>query len=65
MPTLKNLIEELGRLSPNPDEFGIPGELYDDVIEQIQDIADVKNKMNLEMIILFRWTLSIFRLLRI
>lgn len=40
MPTLKHLIEELRKLSVDPDELRIPGQLYDDLVEQGEDIAD-------------------------
>ena len=40
MPTLKHLIEELRRLSVRPDELHIPGQLYDDLLDQGEDIAE-------------------------
>ena len=40
MPTLKHLIDELRRLSVDPDEVRIPGQLYDDLVDQGEDIAD-------------------------
>jgi hypothetical protein len=39
MPTLKHLVDELHRLSVDPDEVRIPGQLYDDLIDQGEDIA--------------------------
>jgi hypothetical protein len=40
MPTLKHLLEELRKISVDPDEVRIPGQLYDDLVEQGEDIAD-------------------------
>ena len=40
MPTLKHLIDELRRISVDPDEVRIPGQLYDDLVDQGEDIAD-------------------------
>ena len=40
MPTLRHLIEELKKLSVDPDEVCIPGQLYDDLMDQGKDIAD-------------------------
>jgi hypothetical protein len=34
MPTLKHLIDELKKLSVDPDKVRLPGILYDDLVEQ-------------------------------
>ena len=39
MPTLRHLIEELGKISVDPDEVHIPGQLYDDLVGDAEDIA--------------------------
>ena len=40
MPTLKHLLEELKALAVDPDEVRLPGTLYDDLVEQAEDIED-------------------------
>jgi hypothetical protein len=40
MPTLKHLIDELQKLSVDPKELRIPSQLYDDLVDQGEDIAD-------------------------
>ncbi len=40
MRTLKHLLEELRKISVDPDEVRIPGQLYDDLLDQGEDIAD-------------------------
>jgi hypothetical protein len=40
MPTLKHLIDELKTLSVNPNALRIPGAVYDDLLDQGDDIAD-------------------------
>jgi hypothetical protein len=40
MPTLKHLIDELQKLSVNPNALRIPGVVYDDLLDQGEDIAD-------------------------
>ena len=40
MPTLKHLLEELKKLTVDPDEIRLPGKLYDDFIEQAEDTID-------------------------
>ncbi len=40
MPTLRHLIEELRRLDVDPGEIRIPAALYDDLLDQGEDIAD-------------------------
>jgi hypothetical protein len=40
MPTLKHLIEELQKIDVDPAEVRIPGQLYDDLVDQGEDIAE-------------------------
>jgi len=40
MPSLKQLIEELQELFDNPNEVRVPGQLYDDTVDQIVAVAD-------------------------
>jgi len=40
MPTLKHLIEELRNINVDPDEIRIPGQLYDDLVDEAEDIAE-------------------------
>jgi hypothetical protein len=40
MPTLKHLIEELRKIDVDPDEVRIPGQLYDDLVDDAEDIAE-------------------------
>jgi hypothetical protein len=40
MPTLKHLLEELRMISVDPDEVRIPGQLYDDLVDEAEDIAE-------------------------
>lgn len=40
MPTLQNLIDELHKLAADPDEIRVPGQLYDDLVEQAEDVVD-------------------------
>jgi hypothetical protein len=42
MPTLKHLIDELKKLDVSPDEVRLSGTLYDDLVEQAEDIEDEK-----------------------
>jgi len=37
MPTLKHSLEELQKLAVDPDDIRVPGQLYDDFIEQAED----------------------------
>ena len=46
MPTLRYLIEELKKLSVDPDEVRIPSQLYDDLMDQGEDIADEEDDGN-------------------
>jgi hypothetical protein len=40
VPTLKHLLEELRSIKDDPDEVRIPGQLYDDLIDDAEDIAE-------------------------
>jgi hypothetical protein len=40
MPTLKHLLKELRMISVDPDEVRIPGQLYDDLVDDAEDIAE-------------------------
>lgn len=40
MPNLKHLIEELTELSVDPSEIRLPGQLYDELLDQVETIAD-------------------------
>jgi len=40
MPTLKQLVEELKKLDIDPDEVRLPGELYDNLVEQAEDSTE-------------------------
>jgi hypothetical protein len=40
MPTLKYLIEELRKIDVDPDDVRIPGQLYDDLVDDAEDIAE-------------------------
>ena len=40
MPTLKHLFEELKKLAVDPDEVRLPGQLYDDLVEQAEDTIE-------------------------
>jgi len=40
MPSLKHLIEELSELSVDPSEIRLPGVLYDELLDQIETVAD-------------------------
>ena len=40
MPALKHLIEELRKIDVDPDEVRIHGLLYDDLVDQGEDIAE-------------------------
>jgi hypothetical protein len=37
---LKHLIEELRKIDVDPDEVRIPGQLYDDLVDDAEDIAE-------------------------
>ena len=40
MPTLKQLVQELKKLDIDPDEVRLPGELYDNLVEQAEDSTE-------------------------
>jgi hypothetical protein len=40
MPTLKHLLDELKKLEVDPGEVELPGTLYDDLVEQAEDIEE-------------------------
>jgi hypothetical protein len=40
MPTLKNLLEELRKIQVNPEEVRIPGQLYDALVDDAEDLVD-------------------------
>lgn len=40
MPTLKHLLEELRRIRVDPDEVRIPGQLYEDLVDDAEDIPE-------------------------
>ena len=40
MPTLKHLLEELRNIKVDPDEIRIPSQLYDDLVDDAEDIAE-------------------------
>ncbi len=41
MPNLKHLLDELRSLRVNPDEVKLPGMLYDDLVDQAEDVIEV------------------------
>ena len=44
MPTLKHLLEELKKLTVDPDEIRVPGQLYDDLVEQAEDTMNPEDE---------------------
>ena len=40
MPTLKHLLEELRNIKVDPDETRFPGQLYDDLVNDTEDITE-------------------------
>ena len=46
MPTLKHLLEELRKIDVDPDEIRIPGQLFDDLLDQGEDIAEETRRMS-------------------
>ena len=40
MPTLKHLLEELRKIDVDPSEVRIPAALYDDLLDEAEDIAE-------------------------
>ncbi len=40
MPTLQHLIDELRKLRINPEEIRINGQLYDELIDDADDVSE-------------------------
>jgi len=40
MPTLKHLLDELRKLRVNPEEIRIKGKLYDELIDDADDVSE-------------------------
>jgi hypothetical protein len=40
MPTLRHLLEELRQIKVDLDDVRIPGQLYDDLVDDAEDIAE-------------------------
>ena len=40
MPTLRHLLEELQKLAVDPDKVRMPGQLYDDLVEQAEETGE-------------------------
>lgn len=40
MPSLKHLLDELRKLNVDPDNVRLPGSLYDDLVEQAEDVIE-------------------------
>jgi hypothetical protein len=40
MPTLKHLLDELRNIKVDPDEIRIPGQLYDALVDDAEDLAE-------------------------
>ena len=40
MPTLRHLIQELKKLEVDPDDIRLPGQLYDDFVEQAETVVE-------------------------
>ena len=40
MPTLKHLLDELHKINVDPDDIRVPAQLYDDFVEQAEDIEE-------------------------
>ena len=40
MPTLKHLLEELKKLDVEPEDIGLHGVLYDDLVQLAENISD-------------------------
>jgi len=38
--TLEHLLQELRKVKVDPDEIRIPGQLYDDLVDDAEDIAE-------------------------
>ncbi len=40
MPTLKQLVEELSRIGVDPDAIRVPAQIYDDLVDDAENIED-------------------------
>jgi hypothetical protein len=40
MPNLRHLLEELQKLAVDPDDIRVPGQLYDEFVEQAENIEE-------------------------
>jgi len=40
MPSLKHLLEELGLLGVKPEDVGIPGQVYDDIVADAEEPSE-------------------------
>ncbi|MFC1926222.1 hypothetical protein ACFLWV_00525 [Chloroflexota bacterium] len=40
MPSLRHLLDELNKLRVEPDEVRMPGQVYDDIVDQAEDSID-------------------------
>jgi hypothetical protein len=39
MPTLRHFLEDLQNIGVDPEEIRIPGQLYDDLVDEAEDLA--------------------------
>ena len=40
MPTLRHLLDELHKMRVDPSDIDMPGQLYDDFVDQADDVAE-------------------------
>jgi len=40
MPTLRHLLDELRDIDVDPNDVRLPGQLYDDLVEQAEDTTE-------------------------
>lgn len=40
LPSLKHLLDELEKLVVDPDSIRLPAQLYDDLVDQAEDVAE-------------------------
>lgn len=40
MPSLRHLLDELRRIDVDPDKVRLPGQLYDELVEQAEDTIE-------------------------
>ena len=40
MPTLRHLLEELGIIGAKPENIRIPGQLYDDIVADAEEVSE-------------------------